>query len=395
MEETLNIANNRRTLPTLTNVFIIIGSIMVFIFSIQLMGAAFGNLGAVMADSILKATSNPFIGLFIGLLVTAIFQSSSTTTSLVVAAVASNSISLQSAIPIVMGANIGTTITSTIVSLGYITKTTEFRKAISAGVSHDIFNVLIVLMLFPLELKYQLLSSISSDLSSLLKSGTTWEGFNFGSLLNIFNPATDFIVGNFGSLITLLLSVVLLFGTVKVISKLLYNRLIGSARKSLEKLMFDTKFKSFGWGLLLTSIIQSSSLTTSLIVPLVATGKVQLRKAFQFILGANLGTTITAIIAALFKSEAAISLALAHFLFNFIGVTIFLLIPALNQIPTYLSDKLGYFTLRNRIIGFSYILLTFFLLPFSLIYFNDNSDLEVQEPAPLKQLTQEKRLSDS
>lgn len=390
MEETLNIANNRRTLPTLTNVCIIFGSIMVFIFSIQLMGAAFGTLGAAMADSILQATSNPFIGLFIGLLVTAIFQSSSTTTSLVVAAVASNSISLQSAIPIVMGANIGTTITSTIVSLGYITKTTEFRKAISAGVSHDIFNVLIVLILFPLELKYQFLSSISSDLSAFLKNGITQEGLNLGSLLNFFNPVTDFILNIFGSLIGLILAVVMLFGTVKVISKLLYNRLIGSAKKSLEKLMFDTKFKSFGWGLLLTSIIQSSSLTTSLIVPLVATGKVQLRKAFQFILGANLGTTITAIIAALFKSEAAISLALAHFLFNFIGVAIFLLIPALNQIPTYLSDKLGYYTLRNRIIGFTYIILTFFLLPFSLIYFSGDTELEVREPIPVEQLTQEK-----
>ncbi|MDW3196651.1 MAG: Na/Pi symporter [Cytophagales bacterium] len=391
MEDTLNITNNRQTLPTATNVMIIIGSVLVFVFSIQLMGAAFGTLGGAMAESILQATSNPFIGLFIGLLVTAILQSSSTTTSLVVAAVASNSISLQSALPIVMGANIGTTITSTIVSLGYITKTTEFRKAISAGVSHDIFNVLIVLILFPLELKYQFLSSISSDLSAFLKDSTTQQGSNFGGILNVLNPATEFILDLFGSMIGLLLSVILLFGTVKVISKLLYNRLIGSAKKSLEKLMFDTKFKSFGWGLLVTSVIQSSSLTTSLIVPLVATGKVKLNKAFQFILGANLGTTITAIIAALFKSEAAISLALAHFLFNLIGVAIFLLIPALNRIPTFLSDRLGYLTLRSRIIGFTYIILTFFLLPFSLIYFSGDTNLEVKEPsAPEQQLTQEK-----
>ena len=391
MEDTLNITNNRQTLPTATNVMIIIGSVLVFVFSIQLMGAAFGTLGGAMAESILQATSNPFIGLFIGLLVTAILQSSSTTTSLVVAAVASNSISLQSALPIVMGANIGTTITSTIVSLGYITKTTEFRKAISAGVSHDIFNVLIVLILFPLELKYQFLSSISSDLSAFLKDSTTQQGSNFGGILNVLNPATEYILDLFGSMIGLLLSVILLFGTVKVISKLLYNRLIGTAKKSLEKLMFDTKFKSFGWGLLVTSVIQSSSLTTSLIVPLVATGKVKLNKAFQFILGANLGTTITAIIAALFKSEAAISLALAHFLFNLIGVTIFLLIPALNRIPTFLSDRLGYLTLRSRIIGFTYIILTFFLLPFSLIYFSGDTDLEVNEPSTTEQqLTQEK-----
>ena len=92
----------------------------------------------------------------------------------------------------------------------------------------------------------------------------------------------------------------------------------------------------------------------------------------------------------LFKSEAAISLAMAHFLFNFIGVFIFLLIPALNRIPTFLSDRLGYLTLRNRIIGFTYILLTFFLLPFSLIYFNDDNNLQVQKAPATEQLTQGK-----
>lgn len=379
MEDTLNIANNKKSSTTFINSMIIVGSVLVFMFSIQLMGNAFGALGVTMAQSILAATSNPFIGLFIGLLVTAILQSSSTTTSLVVAAVASNSISLQSAVPIVMGANIGTTITSTIVSLGYITRTTEFRKAISAGVSHDIFNVIVVLILFPLELKYQFLSNISSNIAGFLKDSPKLGGDELGSILNIFSPFSGWLLEWFGPLVSLAVAVFLLFATVKVISKLLYNRLIGSAKKSMDNLMFGSKFKSFGWGLLLTSIIQSSSLTTSLIVPLVATGKVQIRKAFQFILGANLGTTITAIIAALFKSEAAISLALAHFLFNLIGVTIFLLIPTLNKLPTYLSDRLGFLTLKSRIIGFTYILLTFFLLPFSLIYFSEPQQLTAQD----------------
>ena len=125
------------------NAAIALGSILLFMLSIQLMGTAFKAWGTGTAQSILEVTSNPFIGLFIGLLVTAILQSSSTTTSLAVAAVASGSVSLQHAVPIVMGANVGTTITSTIVSLGYITKTNEFRKAISAGTSHDFFNVIV------------------------------------------------------------------------------------------------------------------------------------------------------------------------------------------------------------------------------------------------------------
>ena len=391
MNETLEIVDRKQSYPAFVNAMIIIGSILIFVFSIQVMGKAFGALGANMAESILDVTANPFIGLFIGLLATAILQSSSTTTSLVVAAVASNSISLQSAVPIVMGANIGTTITSTIVSLGYITRTSEFRKAISAGVSHDIFNVLIVLIIFPLELKYQFLSSLSSDISAFLKHNISPETLSFGGDISVFSPIIDNIIDWVGPIITLLIAIILLFATIKYISKLLYNQLIGSAKKSLDNLMFGSKFKSFGWGLLLTSIIQSSSLTTSLIVPLVATGKVKLKKAFQFILGANLGTTITAIIAALFKSEAAVSLALAHFLFNLIGVSIFLLIPALNKLPTFISDRLGFLTLKNRIIGFTYILFTFFILPFSLIYFSGSTQENVVEhrKATEEQLTKD------
>lgn len=335
-------------------------------------------LGKDVAESILAVTSNPYISLFIGLLVTAILQSSSTTTSLVVAAVASNSISLQHAVPIVMGANIGTTLTSTIVSLSYITKKREFRKAIAAGTAHDIFNIIVVILLFPLELKYQFLSGLSSYLATKVQILSLTSGAGVTGLLDLFNPLSGALLEWFGPILVLVLSVILLFATVKYISKLLYDRLIGAARKNLHNLVFSSSIKSFGWGLLLTSVIQSSSLTTSLIVPLVATGKVQLKKAFQFILGANIGTTITAILAALFKSEAAMSLALAHFLFNFIGVSIFLIIPTFNKIPTYLSDRLGYYTLKNRLIGFVYIVVTFFLLPFSLIHLSNGKQWIVQ-----------------
>lgn len=354
-------------------------AILVFTFSIQLMGVAFKSWGSDTARSILEVTSNPFIGLFIGLLVTAILQSSSTTTSLAVAAVASGSVSLQHAVPIVMGANIGTTITSTIVSLGYITKTNEFRKAISAGTSHDIFNVIVVMLLFPLELQYQFLTKMSLKIASFLPTPQASDANGLGSVLQVFEPLENGLLALLGPVPLLVLSVFLLFGTIKYISSMLYHRLIGPARRKLDLYFFHSQLQSFGWGLLVTGIVQSSSLTTSLIVPLVATGKVKANKAFQFILGANLGTTITAILAAIFKSEAAISLAIAHFMFNLIGVAIFMIVPALNRIPTYLSDKLGYYTLKNRIIGFVYVLITFFFLPFSLIYFSNDQERIVSQ----------------
>ncbi|MDX1628323.1 MAG: Na/Pi symporter, partial [Fulvivirga sp.] len=100
----------------------IIAIIFIFLFAIELMGEAFNHLSKNVAQSILFATSNPFVGLFIGLLITALIQSSSTSTSMIVAVVASGSITLADAVPMIMGANIGTTLTSTIVSLGFMNK---------------------------------------------------------------------------------------------------------------------------------------------------------------------------------------------------------------------------------------------------------------------------------
>lgn len=379
MDRTLQISKKRRAFPLYINALIIVGAVLSFLFSIHLMGLAFNTLGKDAARSVLEVTSNPFVGLFIGLLVTAILQSSSTTTSMVVIAVASNSISLAHAIPIVMGANVGTTITSTIVSLSYITKAHEFRRAIAVGTAHDIFNIITVLLLFPLELNYQILSKLSASIGSLINSTASSSSSVLPYGFDVFTPLSHGLLDLFGPLLILVLSFSLLLITVKYISNLLYQQMIGDARRNLDDLFFRTKFKSFGWGFLLTAIIQSSSLTTSLIVPFVATGKVKLRMAFQFILGANLGTTITAILAATFKSDAAISLAIAHFLFNLIGVSLFLLIPTINRIPTFIADKLGYLTLKFRLIGFAYILITFFVLPFSLISLSNDKSWIVQD----------------
>jgi sodium-dependent phosphate cotransporter len=148
------------------NALFILLALVVFLFSIDLMIASLQQLGNVATDTILLATSNPFTGLFIGLLITAIIQSSSATTSMVVALVASGSMSLQAAVPIIMGANIGTTITSTIVSLGFITRKKEFRRAVAAGTYHDFFNILTTVILFPLEYYFGFLSGLSRSIAT-------------------------------------------------------------------------------------------------------------------------------------------------------------------------------------------------------------------------------------
>ncbi|CAN5460136.1 Na/Pi symporter [soil metagenome] len=354
----------------IVNIFLVICGITLFLFSIDLVGNSVNRLGSGAAESILLATSNPFISLFIGLLITAMIQSSSTSTSMIVAVVASGTLSFSNAIPMIMGANIGTTLTSTIVSLGYITKKKEFRKAIAAGTIHDFFNIFITIILFPLEYYYGILSFLASNLTNII----TPDNFSLHqpsfSISNfILNPASDFLFDLLPyNLLVLAISLILLFLSIKILSVLIYKNFIGEFSDRLKKFVFKKTYKAFSFGMVLTAGVQSSSITTSLIVPLVATGKITLKRAFPFIMGANIGTTITALLAALFRSDAAISIALAHLIFNFIGVLIFLPFSIFRKIPILLAAKFGRLTIRFRLIGFAYIIFTFFLLPFTLIY---------------------------
>lgn len=348
--------------------------VLLFLLSLDIMGNSFLSLRQTAAETILSVTSNPFIGLFIGLLLTAVIQSSSTSTSMIVALVGSGALSLSAAVPIVMGANIGTTLTSTIVSLGYITSKREFRKAISAGVIHDLYNLMLAIILFPLEYYYQFLSRLSNYLASALVHFTTEpQPANFTTVSNDWSIGAYLTEVVDNSWLLVILSFVMLFASIKLMSQLIYSSLIGKSKDRLREFVFNNSFKSFAWGGVITAAVQSSSITTSLMVPLVATSKLSLQKSFPFIIGANIGTTITALIAALFKSEAAISIALVHFLFNLVGPLVFLPYRPLRRLPGLLAGRFGRLTQRNRMIGFVYIVLMFFLIPFLLIYFNKMS----------------------
>jgi len=355
----------------------ILGAFILFLFALDLMTSSLQHIGKDVTETILLATSNPFTGLFIGLLITAMLQSSSTTTSLVVALVASASITLQSAIPIIMGANIGTTITSTIVSLGFINKKKEFKRAVAAGTYHDFFNILTVIILFPLEYYYGFLSGISAWIASAFFSPVlkpvenTISHFWFG-----FTPVIDFLLDKISSAFFLaFFSLALLFSSILIFRRLISNLLKVKSPQMFSRFFFKNPLKSFFWGLLTTAAIRSSTITTSVVVPIVAKKIVSLKQAAPFIMGANIGTTITAFIAATLNSNTsgAISIAIAHFLFNFFGVLLFFPIEALRRLPMELAGGLGKLTLKYRLAGFVYILVAFFFVPFSLIYLNRDS----------------------
>lgn len=333
-------------------------------------------MGKNVAETILLATSNPFTGLFIGLLVTAMLQSSSTTTSLVVALVASGSITLQSAIPIIMGANIGTTITSSIVSLGFINKKKEFRRAVAAGTYHYFFNTLTAIVLFPLEYYYGFLSSLAKWIANFFFTPVLEPSQNSVSHFWVgFAPLINFLLEEIPSPFLLaVLALVFLFSSILIFRRLISNLLKAKSPEAFSRFFFKNYLKSFSWGLLTTAAIRSSTITTSVVVPIVAKKIANLKQAAPFIMGANVGTTITAFIAATLNSNtsSAISIAIAHFLFNFIGVLLFFPIPALRRLPMELASGLGKLTLKYRLAGFVYLLVAFFFVPFSLIYLNQD-----------------------
>ena len=386
-EEIANGSNPNRGKRTLWGL-VFAGCIFLFLVSLSLLSNSFSLLGESAADQLIRATSNPFIGLFVGILVTAVLQSSSTTTTMVVSMVAGGTLgdtldvdTIGRAIPLIMGANIGTTVTSTIVSLGHIASKKEYRKAIAAATMHDFFNIMTVLVLFPLELAFGVLSKPVTYMAEGFTIAETTQGAfgfmdiaisplarGFNDLLGIFLP--EQAVPFFG----LGLALVIMFLSLRYITQILKNNILARERTAIRKTLFEKPGKSLGWGTLITGLIQSSSVTTSLVVPMVATGKVSMTKAFPFIMGANIGTTTTALLASFLipgtNPRAAIAIALSHLLFNLIGVLILFPFPRIRALPVRLARKLGYATLSNRLVGILYILCTFFLLPFLMVLFS-------------------------
>lgn len=351
-------------------------ALLLFMFSIDLLTVSMLQINSGIAKEVLRATNNPFVGLFIGLLMTALIQSSSTVTAMIVAVVASGNLNLMQAVPLIMGANIGTTLTSTLVSFSFIMKKSEFRKALSAGVIHDIFNIITVIILFPLEMYFGFLSHTALFLTNTFFDTNTGSDAAYQYNVIFTRPATMWLLDLVNMpIISLILSVILVFLAIKILSETVFKSFVSGNFKKVSKHIFKSPGIAFAYGIFFTAAVQSSTVTTSLIVPAVANRRVSLMRVFPFIIGANIGTTITAVIAAIYKTEAAISIAIVHILFNLLGALIFLPFPTIRKIPVKIATFMGRKSVKTRLVGFAYIVLTFFIVPFLLIYFNKNEDL--------------------
>lgn len=360
-------------LPESAKVWLKIGGVLLslylFIVGVSGMGDAFKLFGEDFAVKMMSVTSAPLTALSIGILATAIIQSSSTTTSMVVGLVAGGVLQLDSAIFIIMGANIGTTLTAILVSLGHVRRKQELEPAFAVAFVHAFFNLLAVCILFPLEWSTGILSRLAGICANI------FQGMGGAQLSNPLAAATDpaidaiaFLTLNNGW-IMLAVTIGLTFTMLIALVKLLRSLVLHKLERFFDTHLFRNSGRAMLFGMLLTFAVQTSSVTTSLVVPLAAAGVLRLAQIYPFCLGSNVGTTITAMLAALATgSEFAIMAAFAHTLFNVLGILILWPIPAVRYFPTKVAAGMGRLAYQNRLVPLVFIAVVYFIFPSIFIF---------------------------
>jgi sodium-dependent phosphate cotransporter len=355
----------------------VIGLLFVFLLGVKGLGEGFKLVGADLIQQFFVATENPFIGLIVGLLVTTLVQSSSVTTSMIVGLVAApeNPLPLANAIPMVMGANIGTTVTATMVSLAHLGRREEFERAFPIAICHDVFNYLSVVVLLPLELATGFLRRAAIFLAGLLSGGVG--GLQYQSPLRSalsagYEPVETlagylFSAQGAQAVFVIGVSAFFIFTTLYLLVKVMRAAVHDRVERLINGVLGSSAFVSISLGALVTVMVQSSSITTSLLVPLGGAGLLRLEQAFPVTIGANIGTTVTALLAALAVSgpnaAAGLEIALVHLLFNLSGLLMIYPVEAIRRVPLRISRSVTGMAVRSRKMTVVWIAILFYGLP--------------------------------
>lgn len=366
-------------MPTPVRAAVVVGLIYAFLVGVSLLEGGINVMGAETQERLFSKVDQPLAGLFVGILGTVLVQSSSASTSVIVGLVASGAIGVDAAVPMVMGANIGTTVTNTLVSLGHVRQSNEFRRALAAATVHDFFNVFAVMLLLPLELLTGVLSRAAGWCSELFvgSSGSEWKS----PVKEWVKYPVDVLEDALGGVLTrpgVLGGVMVALGLVVVLMALILitqnMKLLVAARveRSMNAILGrGGGLAAMAVGLLVTVAVQSSSITTSILIPMSAAGVLSLRNAYPVTLGANVGTTITALLAAMAASRPeALTIALVHTLFNVTGIIVLYGLPFLRPLPIKAAETLADLAVQRRMIAVGYVVGTFIVIPLvGLVFF--------------------------
>ncbi len=362
---------------------LILGLLFLFLMGVQCLGDGFKLLGRDLLAAFFATTENPFMALMVGTLATTLVQSSSVTTAMIVGLVAApeNPLPVANAIPMVMGANIGTTVTNSLVSLAHVARRDEFLRAFSVATCHDFFNFMAVAVLLPLEMATGYLSRAAVKLASAYggMGGIEYESPLKSALKAAVDPikalAGWLLQGQLGQAVLL----ILVSGIMIVCALFLLVRVMKSATEYrvevfITRSLGRSALLSMLVGVIVTVMVQSSSITTSLLVPLAGAGLLSLEHAFPVTLGANVGTTVTALLATLAVSgpnaAAGVEIALVHVLFNLSGILLIYPLKPIRRLPLVAARRLAEVAARSRKWALIYVLGLFYGLPAALVILN-------------------------
>lgn len=355
---------------------VVLGLLFAFLLGVNGLSDGFNSLGGGLLESFFAATENPFIGLMVGILATALVQSSSVTTTIIVGfvAAAETPLPIANAVPMVMGANIGTTVTNMIVSMAHMGRKEEFRRAFAVATCHDVFNLMAVAILLPLELLTGYLQRTATALTSLLTGigGVEYDSPIKGALKAALEPVKDLIglitpSEQLGGVVLTILSGATIFAALLLLVRTLRSALQTRVEIVVSKAFGQRATIAMLLGLVVTAMVQSSSITTSLLVPLAGASLITLEQAFPITIGANIGTTVTALLAALavtgVNATAGITIALVHLLFNLSGTLLIYPVERIREIPLSAARWLADTVTESRRWAILYVIGFFYGLP--------------------------------
>jgi sodium-dependent phosphate cotransporter len=285
-----------------------------------------------------------------------------------------NPLPLMNAVPMIMGANIGTTVTNTIVSLAHMGRRTEFVRAFAVATCHDFFNFFAVAVLLPLELYTGMLARTATYMASRVGGfgGVQYQSPVDSAVKLGLAPIQGFAQNLFpqgpgAGIVLLVLSGVVIYTTLMLIVKVMRSAMESRMERFVTRSLGSSMVLSVLVGAVATVMVQSSSITTSLMVPLAGAGLLTLEHAFPVTVGANLGTTVTALLASLAaagpNAEAGLTIALVHLLFNVAGALMVLPIARVRALPLAAARSLAQVAARSRGWALAYVLILFYAIP--------------------------------
>jgi len=260
--------------------------------------------------------------------------------------------------------------------LGSVRIRRQFRRAFTAALVHDIFNWLTVAVLFPLE---WITSALASDGYGWLTRLAIWLAHVLGmgdvasprSPIKFITSPLVWLFDWFGQavmptpmaagILVAILGLALLLTSLVLMVKNLKGALLRHIERLFSSVLFRNDATAYVVGALATILVQSSSITTSLIIPLSAAGAVKLKRVFAYILGANLGTTVTGLIAASANPVAnAVTVAIVHVAFNAIGTAIWY---PLRGVPLRIARWYGRLASKSKRYALLFLVVVFVVVP--------------------------------